>query len=225
MAQKMSKIIAFFTLAASLFHSGCGMVALIGTPSESEKKIPAEYNFAEHTNQKILILVKQPAYLTTHVNLRYHLTKAIRKELIAKVEIPPERFIDYGELSRFRSDKSNFSLLSPVEVGKALDADMVLLVAIEDSQLGKMAESNYYKGFLNAQTILLDTANEEKLWPKSTQSKDIRVGFEIEEHGREIAVSRLVNAGAYCITRYFYDCPKPKFKIADDRSGVGWKDW
>ena len=105
MAQKMSKIIAFFTLAASLFHSGCGMVALIGTPSESEKKIPAEYNFAEHTNQKILILVKQPAYLTTQINLRYHLTRAIRRELIAKVEIPPERFIDYGELSRFRASQ------------------------------------------------------------------------------------------------------------------------
>jgi len=214
---------AFFTV--TLFQSGCGIVSLLGTPRESEKKIPAEYNLAEHKDQKILVLVNQPAYLNAQANLRFYLTEAINENLVESVGIAPDNLIAYSELSEFRSNKDDFSLLSPTEVGKALDANMVLLVVIEDYQLDKMVEIGYYKGSLSVRTALFETATGGKLWPKSAKSKRVGVGFEVESRGRAVATSRLVTASAYCLVRYFYNCPKPKFKIADDRSGVGWKDW
>lgn len=212
-------------LTAVLFHGGCGLIAHMGTPTGHEKKVPAEYDLSEHKDQKILILVNQPAWLGTAPNLRYYLTDAINGNLMEKVKLEPEHFVSYSELSEFRSNRSDFSLLSPVEVGRALGADMVLFVMIEDYQLHEIAESGYYKGFLSAQSALLEMVNGEKLWPEFTKSKSIKVGFEVESHGREIAAARLTVALAHCTTRYFYDCPRKKFKISDDRSGIGWKSW
>jgi hypothetical protein len=225
MVKRMKKVIVFSVLAAIFFYNGCGVVGLLGTPSRHERKIPAEYDLTKRKNQKILILVEQPGWLSTQANLRYYLTEAIRENLTAKVEVPPEYIISYNELSEFRSNKSDFPLLSPATVGRALGADIVLLVMLEDYQLSEVAETGYYGGFLGAQTVLFETATGEKLWPESAESKSIRVGFEVEQQGQEAAVGRLVAACAYCTTRYLYNCPKDKFKISDDRSHISWEEW
>lgn len=224
----MKKITSLFTLFTAFFLGGCqygGLVSVMGTPGHHEKEITAEYDLAEHKDQKTLVLVNQPGWINTDVNLRYYLTKAISKNLMEKVKIPPENLVSYGELSEFRSNKSDFSLLSPVEVGEALDANIVMLAVIEDYQLHEVAEAGCYEGFLAAQVVLLDTATAEQLWPEPPKSKGIKVGFEIDNRGRIVAAQRLVAACAYCTTRYLYNCRKSRFSIAEDRSGIGWKDW
>ena len=50
--QKMKRLTVFFVLAAVFFCSGCGIVGLMGTPSQYEKKIPAEYDLAEAKGPK-----------------------------------------------------------------------------------------------------------------------------------------------------------------------------
>jgi hypothetical protein len=221
----MKKLSVFLTLVAVLFQAGCGVVSVLGTPGRHERKITAEYDLAERKGQKILVLVDQPVWLGAQVNLRFHITEAISKNLIEKVKIRPEYIVDYKELSEFRSNKSGFSLLWPIEVGKALGADMVLLVMVENYQLQELAEAGYYRAILNAQAVLLDVATGEKLWPKSAESKSVQVGFEVEQSGKEVAAKRLIAACAHCIVRYFYNCPKNKFKIFDDKSDIAWKSW
>ena len=218
-------LFTFILFGAGLFWGGCGIVAVMGTSTNYEKKVPAEFELAKHRDQKILVLVNQPGWLNAEVNLRYYLTEAINKKLIEKLKIPSKHLVAYSQLSEFRSNQRNFSSLSPVEVGGGLGADMVLLVTIADYQLRGMTEADYYKGHLNTETILIDVATGEKLWPKSAKSKSVKVGFEVERNGQQAAVKRLASACAYCMTRYFYDCPKKKFKIADDKSGVGWESW
>lgn len=215
----------FIFLTAFFFHSGCGIVSLFGTPAGHEKHIPAEYNLTEHKDKKLLVLVNQPGWLGARVNLRYYLTKAMRENLIETIEIPAESLIDYDKLSEFRSNQPNFSLLSPLEIGRGLQADIVLLVVIENYQLYEMANTGFQKGFLSVQTMLLDAVAGEKLWPESAKGKAVKVGFEFEDRGQNVAVARLTTACAYCTVRYLYDCPKNRFKIADDRSGEAWEGW
>ncbi|UCF43342.1 MAG: hypothetical protein JSV99_12380 [Planctomycetota bacterium] len=224
----MRKLTVLLTLVMLFPHSGCTfarLVGLVATPTEHEKKIPAEYDLTKRKGQKMLVLVHEPGWLGAQVNLRYYLTEAINENLQRKVRTEPEYLTGYDELSEFRSNHGNFSLLSAVEVGAALDASMVLLVVVEDYQLTKMGETDYYKGFLAARTVLLDVGSGEKLWPKSGESKTVRVGFEIESGGQAAAVRRLAADCAYCTVRYFYDCPKRRFKIADDRSDAAWDGW
>lgn len=222
---KMKKLIATAVLVMTLYHSGCKLAGLIGTESQYEKKIPAEYNLYKVKDKKILVLVEQPGWLDVQANLRYYLTKAINKSLEVKVKIKPESIISYDELSEFRSQRGDISLLSPTETGKGLGADLVLMVMIEDCKLSDLAATDYYDGAISIKSALFDTATGLKVWPSEERGKSVKVGFETGEKGLEGAVDRLANGCAYCTTRYFYDCPRYKFKIFDERSGSGWSDW
>lgn len=221
----MKKLIAFPVLILALFYSGCGIVGLMGTKSPYEKKIPAEYDLYKLKDRKILVVVEQPGWLDTRMNLRYYLTEAVNASFQVKVKISPESVISYDELSEFRSKSGDFSLFSPVEMGKALGADLVLVVMIEDYRLNQLADTEYYNGFLGVKNALFDTATGEKVWPIEEQGKSVKVGFDGGENGQEAAVGRLVSGCAYCITRYFYNCPSNKFKIFDERSHSSWSEW
>jgi len=213
----------FVFIEMVLFAGGCGLVAVMGTATNREKRIPAEYKF--NNGEKILVLVNQPGWLNAKANLLYHLTQAIYRSFIMKLRIPPQCLISYDELCDFRSNRTDFWKLTPIQVGEALGANKVLVVYIEDCQLYEMGESGYHKGWLSARAVVLDVGSGKRVWPKNANSKDIKVGFEFEREGAEAAVTRLADACAYCVIRYFYDCPKDKFKIAEDISGIGWGDW
>lgn len=215
-----SYIVAVGLFAAALFCSGC--VLGLATPTRHERKITAEYDLTEHTHRKILVVVNQPAWLNAQVNLRYYLTEKINENLTKEVRIQSRYLVSYDELSEFRSNRPDFSLLTPAEVGAALNADMVLFVMVNNYELNRIAEMGYYKGLLSVRSVLRDVATGEKLWPESGKSKSIKVGFDIESRGRKVAVARLIGGGAHCTVRYFYDCPEDRFKIADDITHIGW---
>ncbi len=221
----MKKIYNLILIASFLFCNGCGIVSLLGTPTRHERKIPAEYQLTERKEQKILVFVKQPTWINAQENLRYYLTGRINENLAKKLKIPLSNLVSYDELSQIRSNRSDFSLLSAPQVGIALGADIVLEVRIAKYYLYEMAETGYYKGFLGTQAILFDAVTGEKLWPKSEEGKNIRVGFEYESGDKKVGVSRLTTTLAHCTTRYLYNCPKNRFKISDDRSGIGWENW
>lgn len=218
---------AFAILLAGgvFFCNGCGLASMAGTPTRHEKKIQAEYELREQKDKKILILVEQPARLNAAANLRYYLTRDIREYLVKRVRIPAEGLISYEKLVELRNNQADFLRLSPLEVGRGLQADIVLLVVVEDFRLYNMAETGFLKGFLSSRAVILDTSMGEKVWPKSFDSKGIKVGFEFDVRSREVGVSRMTAASAHCLTRYFYDCPMDKFRIADDRSGEAWENW
>ncbi len=213
------------SLILAFLQAGCGLFASMSTPTRYEQEVPAEYNLAGLQGQKILVLVEQPYWLNAKVNMRSYLTKAINKHLVNNAKVRSECLIPYEELADFRSGKSDYSLLSPKQVGAALNADMVLLVSINDCQLEKLSETDYYKASLSAQAYLASTAEGEKLWPDSAESRSIRVGFEIENKGLQAAILRLANASAHCIVRYFYGCKLAGFRIKEDKSAPAWEYW
>ncbi len=229
-AQLAFSLVAFVVIVMPwlLFCNGCqiaGLIAAVGTPTRSERKTVAEYNITEEQEQKILVLVDQPVTLNPGINLRYYLTKAFNEYLKARVKIPAENIVTYDTLSRFRSTRPDFSMLAPSQVGTALAANLVILVIIDDYQLYEMADTGYHKGFLTARALLVDCATGKTLWPELEQTRNIKVGFELEKFGPTAAAARLTAAAAHCTVRYLYDCRKNRFKIAEDRSGVGWTEW
>jgi len=220
-----SYLLAILVGGGVFFGNGCGIGSMIGTPTRHEKKVPAEYELIEQKEKRILILVEQPARFMGTANLRYYLTRDIREYLIKKVRMPAGGLISYEKLVEYRNNEGDFSRLKPIEVGRGLKADIILMVEVEDLQLYEMAKTGFVKGLLSCRAVILDTSTGEKLWPKSFSGKGIRVGFEFDERGREVGVARLSAASAHCLTRYFYNCPMDKFKIADDRGGEAWENW
>jgi hypothetical protein len=221
----------FLVLGIFLFCSGClpGMVALMGSPTNYEKKIPAEYDLAKNQGKnkesKILVLVYQPSWLDSNTDLRYYITQSIESELTKKAKIHGDSFIGYDKLSNFRIENENFSELSPADVGKNLKADFVLMVSIESYKLEKMEDTDRYKGFLAIKGSLYDAADGNKLWPQMDDGKLVKVGFEISPNGQEVSVRQLTFDAAHCISRYLYDCIVAQFKIPDERTNEAWERW
>ena len=218
-------ILVYAGLPVILFYAGCqaiNMVSLLGSPTPSEMKSSAQYNLTGDKDQKILVLVDQPASFREYANLRFYLTDTIIKMLQVKAEIKPSLFIDYKMLADFRAGTPDFYMLSPAQVGEKLGADLVLAVTIVDYRITDIGEAGY-NGSLDANAALYKVATGEKLWPTTEQSQLVQVGCESERRGQDAACVRLAAAAAHCVTRYLYDCPKTGFKIADERTVSGWE--
>jgi len=207
-------------LAAAIFYSGCkvgGVVGIMATPGYQEGSIPAEYNLRGDGEGKVLVLATYGGWVDPGANLRYHLTYWVNRHLKEKARLPDKRIIAYEHLVKWRSVRTDPSDITPSEMAEALDADRVLLVEVGRFDLDKMpGTEDYYSGFLAAKASLLD-ASGRVLWPVSEEGRVIRVGFEVEPNGRQVAVARLATAFAHCITRHFYDCPKKKYTIFDEQ--------
>jgi hypothetical protein len=208
-----------------LFCGGCGIPGLFGVPTPGEEPIKAEYDLSEQTRSRLLVLVKQPGWLNIKANMRYYLTKHINRELTKRIEIPKENLVSYQQLKEFRSNRPDFSYLSLEQIGSQFKVDFILVVTVSQFELLEMPREKYHRGFMASQYSLYDAKTGAKLSPDSSSGKNIMVGFEIEDKGKRMAIERLANSTAYCTVRYLYDCPKGKFKIADDRSGENWIGW
>jgi hypothetical protein len=218
-------ILVYAGLPVLLFCAGCqfvSMVGVLGTPTPSETKNSAQYNITRDKDQKILVLVDQPASFSAYANLRFYLTDTIIKTLQVKAKMKPSLFIDYKMLADLRAGTPDFYMLSPAQVGDKLGADLVLAVTITDCRISNLAEAGCI-GSLDANAALYKVATGEKLWPTIEQSQLVQVGCESERRGQDAACVRLAAAAAHCITRYLYDCPSSNFKISDERTASGWE--
>lgn len=226
-SKKLQKITAFLTLLALFFLGGCesaaGIASVLTTPTRHEKKVLAEYDLTENPEQKVLVIVEQSGLLYASGNMRRLVSEAVNKMLVENAGI--ENVVSYDELSEFRSGSLDFSQLTSVDIGKALSSDKVLKITIDEYKLSEMAGTGFLEGFMGAEAILYDTAGGEVVWPTEAGGRSIKVGFDVEDRGGEIAVRRLAAAMAHCTTRSLYNCTKDKFKIADDRSGEQWEKW
>jgi hypothetical protein len=214
-------------LPAVLFYAGCvpQIIGVLGTPTAAEQaEGSAEYDLSKNKDQRILIFVDQPTYLSDYANLRFYLTDMIGKMLQAKdkAKMQPSLLIDYKVLADMRANTLDFYTLTPTQVAGKLGADLVLVVTIVDCKIRDISEAGYVSGSLDAQAALYKVSSGEKLWPTTEQSKLVGVGFESERRGRDAAIVRLAAAASHCVTRYLYDCPKAGFKISDERTASGW---
>jgi hypothetical protein len=221
MKQKLIKLIL---VCSVLPLTGCapGLVSVLGTPTSAETKVPPEYDITKEKGKKVLTLVEQPYFLRTNPNLRYIITVCINKILEDRAKIRPEMFISYDALAQLRSSAADFSMLTPAQVGSQLGADYVLVVTINNYQLGDKNEQGFFTGRLEAQAQLFSVSTAEKLWPEMETARKVMVGFDSVRSSADSATLRLAGNAAHCVTRFLYKCPINQFKSADEESEIGW---
>lgn len=212
-------------LTVSFVGSGCALFGLVGSPSASEKKIPAEFNISDRAGETILILVNQPVWGEVPSNLKPLLTEDTGKLLTEKTGFSPDQLVLYSALATFRSQRADFHTLSPVEVGAGLKAKLVLLANIQEYKLYELPASGYYKGSVSVRSVLFDVPTGVQVWPDSDDGKYIKVAFEAESGGPQDLAEKLSKTAAHCIVRYFYDCPSNEFKIWGEQPNLEWQQW
>lgn len=216
---------AIITISAAIvisFWYGCGMGAgLIGNLSserDSEKITPAEFDIAD-TEGKIAILVSQPGWIKTPVDLRIVLTDGINLAFTEKVEIPKARLFEYTDILNARMKLPEEKNNEPNALAPKIGAEYVLDVQIMDFDLSTFAERDFFNGLLTTKTCLLD-ANGVKLWPQENEYRTVTVQIEDEKGTIESSVAKLSAATAHCVTRYFYDCKTVRFHVQEEKKDI-----
>jgi hypothetical protein len=217
----MKKILILIVLFLPFVLSGCQGLASLGTPTSYEQKIPAEFNLSEYKTNKILILVKSSSIADNQDKVSLYLNKSIGAMLLSNKAVKPEQLIPFSELEKYRNSEFLFDIKKPVEVGKALNADLVLTAEIIDLKLENLGGTDFYEGSLTVRASIADIASSQVLWTADGSGKLVKVGFDVENSGLEAAAKRLAVSASHCITRYLYDCRKASFKIYEE-AAQGW---
>jgi hypothetical protein len=216
-------LITICVTAAAAMLSGCGAGEIVGNISSetpSEKEIPAEFKLRP-TEGKIVVVVTQPAWIKSPMDLRNALTNSLNAAFEIKVEIKKERLIAYSEVMNARMSLPEDKRNNPIEIATKLNAQYVLTVEVQDFDLSTFAEKDFYNGMMATKSCLLDIKGN-KLWPKAEGDGYRHTSVEIENEKGTIqsAVEKLSNATAFCITRYFYNCKADRFHIPEEKREI-----
>ncbi|OQA03235.1 MAG: hypothetical protein BWY69_00580 [Planctomycetes bacterium ADurb.Bin401] len=218
---KNAIIISFLVLFVTVLGgcgAGAGILGNLSSERDSEKNTPAEFDLSD-TEGKIAILVNQPGWIKTPVDLRVVLTNGINFALTEKVEIPKARLFEYTEVLNSRMKLAEEINNEPNALAPKIGAEYVLDVQIMDFDLSTFAERDFFNGLLTVKACLLD-AKGEKLWPEGNEYRTITVQIEDEKGTIESSVAKLSAAAAHCITRYFYDCKMVRFHIQEEKKDI-----
>ncbi|OHB61608.1 MAG: hypothetical protein A2Y12_11270 [Planctomycetes bacterium GWF2_42_9] len=213
-------IVISITILAAFWvgcNSAAGLLGNVSSETESEKIIPAEFKIAE-TEGKIAVLIQQPGWIKTPMDLRIPLTKYINTSLKETVKLKEDRLIEYKDVLNARLQLPDDKRDEPNEIAAKLGAKYVLYVQIMDFDLSTFAERDFYNGLMKTNASLLDEKGN-RIWPKD-ESKASIVEIEDEKGTIEASVNKLTAATAHCITRYFYDCKTIRFRVPEEHKEI-----
>jgi hypothetical protein len=221
----MNKAVVLFAVAVCFLCGACNMVGVIGSKSYNEQKVPAEFMLKDVAQGGVLVFIDEAGSGRGELELRPGLSEVVTALLVQKARIKSENFVSGDRLSQLRDGREDFSSLSPVQLGRAAGASVVLYVLVEDYELYAVGEQMYHSGSLVARSILFDVASGRALWPRRGDGRVVKAKVEIETGGRAATLNRLIVATAHCITRKLYDCPRPTYRTADEEGGYSPQQW
>ncbi|OHB54993.1 MAG: hypothetical protein A2173_02300 [Planctomycetes bacterium RBG_13_44_8b] len=202
--------------------AGCGGIASIGTPTASEKEIPAEFAMGQ-TEGKIVVFASQSAWLKSPMDLRAELTKSFEQAFEERVRLKKERLIPYSDIVKLRMELAENERNDAFKIASKLNAAYVLTVEVMDFELSTFAERDFFNGMIQTKSCLYDIKGD-KLWPED-EGRVLTLGFEAEKGTAKSAVEKLSNATAHCVTRYFYNCKQERFRIAEEQKEFDYYKW
>ncbi len=205
-----------------VWSGGCNVVGWMGSPTAYEKKVPAEYELYR-TDSRILVFVDQARSSGGGFQVRGALDAAVSNYLTNKVRIDKSNII--APVGYTPSRVQAYAGLSPAQIGQKAGADLVLYIRIDKYELEQMDSRGYFTGSMATRSVLVDVGSAKILWPASQEARLNRIKVELEIGGREAISNRLMSGSAHCITRYFYDCPGPRFRWGDEQKKFEFDNW
>ena len=221
----MRKVFMIFGFGVAISTAGCNVFGWLVSETAHEQKVKAQFKLADYGKEGVLVFVDSLKKMNVGYGLEEKLEGSIENYLVKQVRLKKENILGADELSKLRSSRPDFDRMSPVMVGDALGAGKVLYVRIENYNLYNIDGRDYYEGSLITRSILFDVQTGAVVWPGSATGEVVRVKVELETKGLEAALTRLTTATAHCITRYFYNCPKDRFRISEEQVIYEMTEW
>ena len=217
---KTIKYLSIFLSALVL--CGCQAISIMSSPNGVHKVVEAKVDLSESKKVQFAIIVDYPGKVSSGANLHYKITQNVASEL--KEHLKVSNIVKYSEVAKLRGSMANFNQLSAYQLGEYLQADIVIVVTIDDYSLYELPLSGYYSGSMCVSAALFDINQEYKLWP--TQAIDSRVELNIEAaKGQEKLANKLTLAAAHCVVRNFYNCRTSHYKVLEEKIDLTQGEW
>lgn len=170
------KRLAMFSLFAVMCTSffGCAVAGWFASLFPAAD-LPAEYELPK--DQAVLVLVEDPQNVVSYTPIKYELARSINK-LLEEHKACSE-LISPESVLHIKSSCHDYSQLSTAEIGKKLDADLVIYVQITEFQLKDSQYDPVWNGKMSA-TVRVISVKEGRLWPKDTLG-----GFQVSDVVRD----------------------------------------
>jgi hypothetical protein len=209
------KYLICLVLLAAAGTGGCGMAAVLGSPTSYELKVPAGFNLSRDTEGKIAVLAQGGP----NIALRQQVEDIVLLKLHEKAEIKKDRLVARSEIDKLRLDQEKYLAMTPAQLGEAAGAGTVLVVKIVKYELYPMPLGRYYDCAMSVSAVLVDTRTGTILWPADGMPRSVSFAAEGERGEAQAVTTRLVMKIAHGVTRYLYDCPKAYFRMPGESSG------
>lgn len=159
--RRTRRIFGVFGLSLlSMLLCGCAIAAWTATLFPPDK-VPAQYEIPQEST--LLVLVEDPKHLAGETSLKTELTEFLTQEFEDRGLV--EHVVPYRQLMSLAAATANFRALSTAEVGKKLNADVVLYVQINNFSLKDDPSSPFWHGKLST-LVRLISVKKGRLWPK-----------------------------------------------------------
>ncbi len=210
----ISKILLLLYIAPGLIYTGCATPAALLSPTKREQKIPAQYEIRKNQDKKILILVEAARASRADKRIVEALGADIALKLKKNAKVNEKNLILAWTNPQTAIEQDG----SPANIAKKMDAGIAFYIVIEHFELYPAGHKDYYSGQLITSAAIVDANTSRIIWPEDTGVKRARSVVELETFGMASALDRLTQANAHILTRYLYDCPADRFKLADEGS-------
>lgn len=203
---------------------GCNVGGVLGEPTSSEKKIPAEYDISKHKDSRVLILIDEARSSGATYKDSLELAETLEAYLIDKTKLKGEQIILQDDSKLSNITEYEFSKMPVADVANTANADIVIYVGLLRFEMYQAGMKDYYSGSMAARAMIFDSAGQ-RLWPVSMDGKPVHVAVELETKGRALAMARMTTAAAHCIVRYLHNCPKDQFDIREEQKEYEMYSW
>jgi hypothetical protein len=213
----MGKVLmVMLVIVGGIVCGGCNIIGFLASPAPYDRKVPAEFDLSSRMEEGVVVIVDQPRGSRARVGFDLKLEETIKEYLGRKAGIKREYLVKYDK--SLLSAGGGLNGLSPLEIGSASGAGLLLYVRIEDYGLYEMGAKDYYKGSLVTRSVLLETGSGAVLWPESGDGRVVRTMVELETNGAEMVLTRLRSATSHCISRSLYDCRNVYYRTSDEHN-------
>lgn len=212
------------TLAMMTLSCGCSLIGWLIAPTANEDVVPAQVRLAKLQERGIVVVVDAAHGSNVTPTMCRQVVNTINGHLVKRARVNTRYLVAADDSSPERAKIEALTNEGPAQIAQAVGAGLAVYVRIEDFRIEGMADE-YMKGRLFSRAALVGAEADRVLWPASGEPLAVRAQVELETQGRDRTITRLAEATAHCIVRHFYDCPRARYRTADEMDGTeafGW---
>lgn len=171
MTHRIAKLVASSLVVGCLSLAACNIVAPAVILAKGPPKYPAQFEL--DPKRPTVIFIDDRASRVRRTALRQMLAQAAEQELMTRRVVEEAQMISSRGALTAANNEHFDSPLSIVEIGRSVQAEVVIYVAVDEFSLSP--DGTQFIPGASFRVKVLDAVTGERLWPKEAAGQPVRI--------------------------------------------------